>query len=96
MRTEITYENYTINKFDTLNWTLKKTEEDVRISDAINEDGEIIGRTGDVYERTVFVGYYPTSAKALVGLVNDRLGEGCEDIKDILSQINHLKESIKS
>ena len=29
MRTEITYENYTINKFDTLNWTLKKTEEDI-------------------------------------------------------------------
>ena len=87
MKTKITYENYTINKFDTLNWTLKKTEEDIRICDATNEDGEIVGRTGDVYERTVFVGYYSTCAKALVGLVNDRLGEGCEDI-------NHLKESI--
>lgn len=77
----IRYKQYTITKHDDRNWVLR-----------FERDGLDKDKKPKLFAD--FRGYYGSVGAALSAIVKFELGEGCEDIQGIISQINTLTKEL--
>ena len=90
------YKNYTLEKDDALNWKLSKKVQETAARDIKNpKTQEIIHKEGDVYTKTVKIGFYGDVQSGLTGIVKDLAGVDCADISQLASQLGEIKADLR-
>lgn len=90
------YKNYECIREDERNWKLVRYDQAVADRDILNiKSKEVLHAKGETYTREVFKGFYGDVFAALTAIVKDICGTGCEDIADLIKQVDELKADLR-
>jgi len=88
------YENYTIEREDHSNWKLLRFQDKVYQRDFIVK-GKLVGEKGCAYTSKTELGFFGSAFAAVKGIIQDKCGEGCDDLKALSEQLESVHKGLE-